>query len=305
MQATEEEKAKRRRRDKLRRMGRPNVVTEQEFARLRRRMETARRVYGMSARAVSEACPDRVDATTIKNVLNGEVRTVRRTTYNALMQVRMNYPDGRYAGAPVPAHGVHRRLRALQADGFTGRFLCGLLGVEKSSIPEYFGSDTVRSSTRRRTQELYDNLLDVSPEDVLPLKEVRRMRTLGRNRNWPGRACWDADTIDDPDAVPEWTGRCGTAYGHQIHRRENIPMCEPCRQAGPLAGYPGFDGAKLRWLRERAGLSLRDLQEASGVHARTIIGWEQGQYAPRYPRLDDVLVVLNVVVEDVTEGEGA
>jgi hypothetical protein len=42
---------------------------------------------------------------------------------------------------------------------------------------------------------------------------------------------WDDDTIDDPNAVPEYTGRCGSIVGALIHLRESIPMCPPCEQS--------------------------------------------------------------------------
>ena len=300
--ATEEELAKRRRRDKLRKMGRPNLVTPAEFDRLRRRLTAARTVYGMSTRAIVAACPEDAvhpDATTIGNILRGEIVTVRRSTYNALMRARLWYQEDRYTGAEVPSVGTVRRLRALQADGFPGSYLCTLMGVEKSSVPEYAQRSTVKSSTRRRVAALYEKLAGVRPEDVLPVAEARRMRTIGRKRGWPPRGCWDPDTIDDPGAHPEWTGACGTAEGVQIHRREGIPVCDACRAACPTAWVDDFDPVKLRALRTAKGLSLRGVAAELGYAYRTMQTWESGERTPTWGKIGPVLSLLDATITDV------
>ena len=43
---------------------------------------------------------------------------------------------------------------------------------------------------------------------------------------------WDDDTIDDPAAFPDWTGKCGTPDGYDAHYKMKIlPSCQPCRDA--------------------------------------------------------------------------
>src|SRR5690606_40281199 len=71
-------------------------------------------------------------------------------------------------------------------------------------------------------------------------------------------------SIDDPDAFPEWTGACGTVHGRQVHMREKIPMCDPCRKAhaeraAELKEYT-FDHARLVELMDRKHMSLAQMR---------------------------------------------
>lgn len=45
-----------------------------------------------------------------------------------------------------------------------------------------------------------------------------------------------------------------------------------------------FSPAKLRRMREHAGLSLHDLAARSGVHVRTLQDWENGEVKRPHPR---------------------
>lgn len=236
---------------------------------------------------------------------------MRRTTFEKIRRIEFDTQEGQRAYMPLL--GAQRRLRALRADGFPYGFLSEsaghaprdprLLRIITGRRTERDQVGFIIASTARNVERVYDKLAGVDPRDLgvsdfAHKYSVNRAAKLGYA---PSR-CWDPDTIDDPDAIPQWTGRCGTPLGNHIHVRDDIPLCKPCRKAGPMAGYPGFVPAKLAALRARRGLSLREVQDASGVHTRTINGWERGHYSPRQPRLDQVLSVLDATVEDVIEG---
>src|SRR5690606_31398529 len=113
---------------------------------------------------------------------------------------------------------------------------------------------------------------------------------------------WDPDTIDDPDAYPEWTGACGTHRGRLIHKREGTPVCGPCKAAPEAARK--FSPEKFKAARVRRGLTLLKLAEAVDCHETTVRYWEDGRSVPRRRGLmDRMLSVLDVTIEDITEEE--
>jgi transcriptional regulator with XRE-family HTH domain len=61
--------------------------------------------------------------------------------------------------------------------------------------------------------------------------------------------------------------------------------------------------AERRALRERAGLSLRDVASAMGVTGPAVIRWESGQRMPRGRNLPDYLRVLDTLRQHL-EAEG-
>jgi len=60
---------------------------------------------------------------------------------------------------------------------------------------------------------------------------------------------------------------------------------------------------RLREIRERKGLSLRDLAEASGVGLATLVRLEAGEYDPRLSTLRKLSKALRVSVPALL-GEG-
>ena len=44
--------------------------------------------------------------------------------------------------------------------------------------------------------------------------------------------------------------------------------------------YSGRFAARLRALREKAGMSVEDLVDRTGIPAQTLYSWEQGKYTP-------------------------
>lgn len=165
-----------------------------------------------------------------------------RATYNALMAMEFVAPPvtpGRYGarGAcdPIPAA---RRVVALRVNGWPVQTLIELLPVYNASNIHKLCSGQQKEigiHAYQAISELYDKLRDVDPVEwgVTP-RQARVARAYVKGR--PGTECWDWDTIDDPGAVAEWTGACGTEEGYRIHIRETvfnsnpIPLCDACRE---------------------------------------------------------------------------
>jgi transcriptional regulator with XRE-family HTH domain len=68
----------------------------------------------------------------------------------------------------------------------------------------------------------------------------------------------------------------------------------PARIEPDTRFYSGMFAERLRMLRERAGLTVEDMSEESGIPISTIYNWESGRTEPyinAFPVLADVLGV--------------
>lgn len=198
---------------------------------------------GMDMSDVSLQCD--VHTTRLRALLTGwdhvyhkPVDTILVGTRNKVLATDYAPPVGR--GARVSALGARRRFRAMQADGFTYPFLANLMGWHtKQSFTRVHDLASARRSkeyvyftTHQAIADMYDRNLIKWPQDY-PQWNHRPGYAINnaQKHGWAPRGAWDADTIDDPEAFPEWTGECGTPAGYRIHHRDSIPMCEPCKAA--------------------------------------------------------------------------
>lgn len=161
------------------------------------------------------------------------IRTVRRATERAVMVAVMT--DGDRARYPVC--GPQRRLRALSALGYSSVFLGEATGRDFRQIHAFMTGTRsplvfVRAELHRLIKDLYDTYEYTSPLDAgeSQFRVTYASRAAARH-GWAPPSCWDRDTIDNPRAIAEWTGKCGTITGYHIHRREVIPFCRPCLDA--------------------------------------------------------------------------
>jgi len=233
------------------------------------------------------------------------IKVIDRPDLEEVLRVEFRAPDS--YGAHVDGVGTRRRVRALYAVGYGGRFLAGQLGVALQRVHGLLRSEgKVTASTRSRVIELYDKYHAVDPADMgLSAYSISRALGDARRARYAPPGCWDYDTIDDPQAIPQWTGACGTWIGARAHRREGIEMCPACKPHDLGVKVPGFSREKVRALRERSGLSRVALGKLVGVDASTIQYWEDGRSTPeRQWRIDKLLSVLDATFEDVTDEEG-
>ncbi|MEU0940372.1 hypothetical protein [Embleya sp. NPDC005971] len=166
---------------------------------------------------------------TVQNLRHTDRARVRAATAAAILALEPTL-DNIAPHAPVSGLGTTRRLRALVRAGWPQSHLAEHVGQTGPIVKNTPRSVTAR--TARDTRTLYRLIAELDPRaHGIPEHIAQRTRTRATAHGWPGPMCWDDDTIDNPDVEPEWTGRCGTTAGWDIHRREGIPPCPPCRNA--------------------------------------------------------------------------
>lgn len=140
------------------------------------------------------------------------------------------------------ATGSARRLRGMIRDGFPQVWINERLhDGRRSNLERLLTGDykQVTPAMAARIDDLYRKLENSQPSDFLiPQSSQRRAATFAKKNGWAPRHCWDDETIDDPSAIAEWTGRCGTVAGYQIHRREGHVFLQ--KRAASGCGYQQF-----------------------------------------------------------------
>jgi len=163
--------------------------------------------------------------------VKGEVVGICRKTYNAIMSIKWEEPIG--FGARVPACGMRRRLQALQVAGFTLAFISEPMGRHSTQVSFMARNDAKYTyySMHKAVVGVFDKLISVDPLDVGQTpRQVAVAKAAAKRNGYAPWTAWDDDTIDSPDAYPEWTGACGTQTGVNIHRKMGTSerLCRPC-----------------------------------------------------------------------------
>lgn len=163
---------------------------------------------------------------TVARILNGQ-ELVRRSVAERLLAVQYRPAPGRY----VEATGTRRRIQALIAIGHPIAGIAAEVGADQSVITDILNNqDRIRGITADRIAAGYDWLARRPPVTSRETA-ASACRNRALRNGWAPPAAWDDDTIDDPNAIPEWTGFCGSDRGWWTHRLEHIPVCEPCQAA--------------------------------------------------------------------------
>lgn len=132
----------------------------------------------------------------------------------------------------VHAAGTIRRVQALAAAGYPLGRLSNWVGVSEYRLTLVLNSPTVPVVTARLVASLFNRLALTDPtQHGISPHSVSRAKARAAAAGWAPEAAWDDDTIDDPAAIAQWTGHCGTARGVDLHARHDIPLCPPCRAA--------------------------------------------------------------------------
>lgn len=118
-------------------------------------------------------------------------RILRRNA-DAILAVRADLADG----ALTSATGSVRRIRALQAMGWTLEDIGSRLGISKTNLGTIAaGVHGVTVATARKIAKVYDDLsMTYGPSD--------RTRSLAARRGWLPPLAWDDELIDDPSYQP-------------------------------------------------------------------------------------------------------
>ncbi|MFF9568464.1 hypothetical protein [Streptomyces sp. NPDC014685] len=161
----------------------------------------------------------------------GPQERVRPALAAAVLRVEPTL-DNLGAATPISSVGTHRRLTALVAAGWPQTYLAKRLGTSNGGFGNLLGRSQVIVRTARRVRALYDDLWLSDPrEHGVGARSFSRARNHGASHQWAPPGAWDEDTIDDPWAFPDWTGRCGTTGGEYVHFRIGVPVCDACRAA--------------------------------------------------------------------------
>jgi hypothetical protein len=132
----------------------------------------------------------------------------------------------------VDPTGTHRRLQALMANGWPQMRLGPHIGRHPVYVNALLNQSNIYGVTAVAVAAAYDRLWNQDPrQHGVTEGTYKKVRGLARARGWAPPGAWDDDTIDDPNAHPDWTGHCGTDRGWWLHRLEDIPVCQPCETA--------------------------------------------------------------------------
>jgi hypothetical protein len=186
--------------------------------------------HGMSCADIAREAG--LNDSSVDRLLRGAAKLIYRDTEEKILAVRPRPVVAH--GAYVPSVGTTRRLRALAAAGFTCAWIAEQTGWKKQFVSQLtlHPAPTVFAVTARRVADLYQRYESRRPEDCgVTARGAKIASGLADRNGYAPPACWDDDTIDDPNAIPQWTGECGSMAGHRIHQRRGIPFCEPCREA--------------------------------------------------------------------------
>ncbi|MFD7609666.1 hypothetical protein [Streptomyces sp. NPDC059828] len=189
--------------------------------------------------------------------------------------------------AVIDATGTRRRLRALAAIGWPVKAIHKHIDiVTVSTLERARYSQQVTARLARAVRDFYAWASAGTAERYGVTGWVAaRCRNAAVADNWEGPPVWDDDTIDDPNAHPEWTGYCGTDRGYWVHRNQQLPMCGRCQQAhddwlADHAHLPGRDRSKALFAA-RATASAREADLATDARELMRLGADYEQTAER------------------------
>ena len=66
------------------------------------------------------------------------------------------------------------------------------------------------------------------------------------------------------------------------------------RKEVDISTYTGRFAVRLKTLREKAGLSVEELAEKSGIPKRTLFNWESGRCCPLIEKFPTIAEILGV-----------
>ena len=290
----------------LRQTGRPSRIPLADVERALHRVRSFH-ARGMTYVQMARQCG--VPPRTLAEAARRGRAYMRRVTWQPLMTIRFEEPDPHAWVSPV---GARRRLHAMWLDGYPLPWLAERLGYGDRSYLQAFirgtkGARGIRYCNAQAVADLYSKLDGADPADFgIGKQSASFAATSARKRGCAPRAVWDEDTIDDPQAIPEWTGACGTPQGWRIHRREGIPVCAACEDKGDES-EPVFSPAKFRDLRVSKGFSQASLEEAVGAGNGLISMWERGEgwmyrsSTRRLQVLEKIMTQLDCTFDDISE----
>lgn len=142
-----------------------------------------------------------------------------------------------------------RRLQGIHCEGFHQGFIADRIGMRRPQMYIILDREpaTLLGKTEADIQRAVESVTGKNPHDYgLNNNAITRAKNKAKHNGWAPLACWDDDTIRDPDAIPNWTGKCGTWKGYWLHKEDESGLqfpysvhngsgysfaCGPCRAA--------------------------------------------------------------------------
>lgn len=165
----------------------------------------------------------------------------------------------------VPVVGTVRRIRALQALGYSLRSIAETAGLHESTIANpILRGTTTYATTAAAVARAYDALsMQQPPAGGYAERNRRRARRLG----WAPPLAWDDDQIDDPDASP-------TGVVHTRDERRGSGHVDESRVERILAGEQLETTAA-----ERRAVIARWIAQGRSERVMCLrMGWRPGRY---------------------------
>ena len=180
---------------------------------------------------------------TLASLANDPRKRISRALANQILAVR---PGNASAGnRSIPATGAIRRVRALIALGHRMGTIAAAAAMEVSTASYLMNGKprTVHYELAGRVHTAYRALGQKQGDFTRSLRRAER-------EGWAPPAAWNDEEIDDPQAIPDWTGHCGTDRGWWIHTTLKLPMCQACTDAHE------------QWKAEHRGLPRNEFMSA-------------------------------------------
>ncbi|MGW5197317.1 hypothetical protein [Streptomyces spiralis] len=218
------------RRQLLRLAGKPASLTRDEVAEVVAHIKACTN-SGMSQCLIARRAG--VSQSTVSRLLSNPQAGCLRIQGERILAVRPGDFDN---VSDRPALGTIRRIRGLYYAGHGPQSITVHAPLTLTLITEIAGSvyESVAPTTEAAIKRACTALTSVEGTSY-------RARARALREGWAPLNAWD--DIDDPQAVPDWTGYCGTDRGWWLHRLEKIPVCPPC------------ETAHAAWKAERAQLT--------------------------------------------------
>lgn len=192
----------------------------------------------------------------LRTIKQGAPRA-HEATVAAILSIPLDAPVA--PGTRLDATGTKRRVQALACMGWSleriGRE-AGIYGRGNMFALLIF-HDKVTARVERAVREVYERLWDKEPtwSNISQKGVVTRTKNLAKKRGWAPPLAWDEETIDDPEAKPNW-GPPPKKYPRNGNRHvvtnEVIEDLEWLRASGVLADVAA----------ERVGFTLKALRMA-------------------------------------------
>lgn len=237
---------------------------------------------------------------------------IYRETVEAALAVRFVAPTTDEVGKWGPGVGTKRRIRGLMADGWSLRVVGELLDLsEQRTWQLAIGSnEQTTMRTDLKVAAVFEKLQHVSPSDYgLTDFAITRAKNAAKKRGYVPSGCWDEDTIEDPEAVPEYTGHCGTEAGWLTHHLNEVPMCTPCTDAvfngvrmprvWEVKARYEFDSTAITDAMSERCMSATKLEQLAGVTRGVVGRWLNGEYSPTWSSGLNICTCLDLSWTDI------